>query len=82
MPYLFGQPGSSPFNAHHGAKLEATHLRGRKYAVRPIGQLGTCGFFPIPWTVCYVSALDPASAIRKAIMIMNRSREHGHKLYT
>jgi hypothetical protein len=27
-------------------KPEATHLRDNLYAVRPEGQLGTCGWFP------------------------------------
>lgn len=46
--------------------LEATHLRGRLYAVRPTGRLGTCGFSPVPWTVQYIKAKSPAEAIRKA----------------
>ena len=47
-------------------KLEATHLQGRRYAVKPEGQLGTCGWHPVPWTVTYVTARSPAEAIRKA----------------
>jgi hypothetical protein len=39
----------------HSTRVEfdATPLRGGRYAVRPIGQLGTCGFYPIPWNVYY-----------------------------
>jgi hypothetical protein len=47
-------------------ELEATHLRGRNYAVRPRGQLGTCGFYPVPWTVQYVKADSENAAVRKA----------------
>lgn len=47
-------------------KFEATHLRGGMYAVRPEGQLGTCGFHPKPWTVQYVKAADERDAVRKA----------------
>lgn len=45
--------------------LEAIRLRNC-WAVRPSGALGTCGFHPAPWQVCYVKAADAASAIRKA----------------
>lgn len=31
--------------------IEVFRLGGRWYA-RPKGQLGTCGFYPYPWTVC------------------------------
>lgn len=46
--------------------MEATHLHGTLYAVRPRGQLGTCGFHPFPWTVIYVHARSPKEAIVKA----------------
>lgn len=45
--------------------LEATHLRGNRWAVRPKGQLGTCGWFPQAWTVIYVNASSAQEAIRK-----------------
>lgn len=48
------------------SELEATHLRGKHYAVRPKGQLGTCGWHPKAWTVVYVNARDTEEAIRKA----------------
>lgn len=46
--------------------MEATHLYSNCWAVRPAGQLGTCGFFPAPWTVVYVKAQSAAAAIAKA----------------
>lgn len=46
-------------------EMEATHLSGSKYAVRPRGQLGTCGFYPCPWTVQYVRARTPEDAVRR-----------------
>ena len=47
-------------------KLEATHLRDNRWAVRPEGQLGTCGFYPKAWTVIYVKARSADEAIKKA----------------
>lgn len=47
-------------------ELEATHLRGNRWAVRPKGQLGTCGWYPIPWTVEYVNARSAEEAVEKA----------------
>lgn len=47
-------------------QLEATHLRDRKWAVRPVGRLGTCGFYPEPWVVVYVTASSAESAIAAA----------------
>ena len=47
-------------------KLEAIHLRANRWAVRPQGQLGTCGWYPEPWNVVYVNARSAADAIRKA----------------
>jgi len=47
-------------------QYEATHLRGNHYAVRPAGQLGTCGWHPVPWEVIYVNARSPSEAISKA----------------
>ena len=38
------------------SKLTATHLGRRLYAVRPEGQIGTCGFHPAAWSVIYVTA--------------------------
>lgn len=47
-------------------ELEATRLNGGTWAVRPKGQLGTCGWYPQPWTVAYVKAATAEEAIRKA----------------
>lgn len=47
-------------------ELEATQLRANRWAVRPKGELGTCGWCPQPWTVVYVKAATAAEAIRKA----------------
>ncbi len=47
-------------------KLEATELRNGRWAVRPEGQLGTCGWHPQPWTVQYVTARSADEAIKKA----------------
>lgn len=51
--------------------LEATHLRDNLYAVRPKGQLGTCGFHPFPWTVKYVRARNCEEAVNKAVSPRN-----------
>lgn len=47
--------------------LAATHLRDNRWAVRPIGQLGTCGWYPYPWTVIYVTARTADEAVAKAV---------------
>lgn len=48
-------------------ELEATHLRGTRYAVRPKGKLGTHGFInDKAWEVIYVNAHSPAEAVAKA----------------
>jgi hypothetical protein len=46
--------------------MYAVQLRNGKWAVRPKGQLGTCGWHPYPWTVFYVTAINEQEAIRKA----------------
>ena len=54
--------------------LEATHLRGNRYAVRPAGALGTCGWIDgKTWQVAYVSAKNAADAVRKARQCTPRS---------
>lgn len=57
-------------------ELEATHLRGQRFAVRPKGQLGTCGFYPEAWQVYYVNAGNKRVAISKAAgkVFSNRAR--------
>jgi hypothetical protein len=47
-------------------ELEATKLRDDRWAVRPKGQLGTCGWCPVPWQVVYVKAPSAKAAIHKA----------------
>ena len=49
-------------------RLEAIRLRNC-WAVKPLGQLGTCGYYPYPWTVVFVplpKAKTPEAAIRIA----------------
>lgn len=48
--------------------LEATYLRDNRYAVRPVGALGTCGWLSDgrPWAVIYVTAPSLKAAVRKA----------------
>lgn len=47
-------------------KMEAVNLRGNRWAVRPLGQLGTCGWYPAAWQVKYVTARSATEALRKA----------------
>lgn len=45
---------------------EATHLRGNRYAIRPQGALGTCGWTNgEAWTVTYVTARNLVDAMLK-----------------
>lgn len=46
--------------------LVAHQLEDRRWVVRPLGQLGSIGWFPRPWTAQYVSAPTAEDAIRKA----------------
>ena len=46
-------------------ELDAIKLNNGEYAVKPKGQLGTCGFYPIPWEVSYVKARSAEDAIEK-----------------
>jgi hypothetical protein len=48
------------------SELEATHLRDDLWAVRPKGQIGTCGFFPRAWTVVFQKAPSAEKAILRA----------------
>lgn len=56
-------------------ELEATHLRDNLYAVSPKGQLGTCGWYPEPWTVQYVTAKGEKAAVEKAEKMIERRKE-------
>lgn len=53
-------------------EYDVTKLRDNRYAVRPKGQLGTCGFYPVAWIVEYVNARNEAEAIRKAEIARRR----------
>lgn len=53
-------------------QLEATHLRDNLYAVKPVGQLGTCGWWPVAWTVQYIHARSGEEAVRKAKPILGK----------
>ena len=48
-------------------KNEAVHLRGNRYAVRPVGKLGTCGWHSDgrPWAVTYTDARSADDAVKK-----------------
>jgi hypothetical protein len=48
-------------------ELEAVEIRLGRYAVRPAGQLGTCGTSPVLWSVVYINASSPAAAIRRTL---------------
>jgi len=63
----------NPPNPPNPPNMSATHLRTGKWAVRPAGQLGTCGWYPKPWTVVYVSASSEAEALRKAAPLLPHS---------
>lgn len=46
------------------ATFEAVRLRGNRYAVKPAGTCGTCGWIDgRPWTVVYVTAKNDADAV-------------------
>jgi hypothetical protein len=49
-------------------EYEAVQLRAGRYAVRPVGCLGTCGWHANgkPWQVQYITALGEYAALRKA----------------
>lgn len=47
-------------------KLDAERLRSGAWAVRPEGQLGTCGFYPKAWTVQIIKAVSKDMAIKIA----------------
>ena len=46
--------------------LGVEHLRGNRYAVGPANFLGTCGFYPYPWTALFLSARSVKAAALKA----------------
>lgn len=53
-------------------ELEATELR-ECWAVKPKGQLGTCGWIDgIGWEVVFVKAITASAAISKALQASTR----------
>lgn len=54
-------------------KYEADNLRDNRWAVRPEGQLGTCGWHPKPWQVVYVTAATVSDALRKAERVRRKT---------
>jgi len=54
-------------------KYEADQLRDNRWAVRPCGQLGTCGWYPQPWQVVFVTARSESEALRKAERIRRKT---------
>ena len=47
-------------------KWIAEQLRDNRWVVRPEGQLGTCGWYPEPWTAVFVRARSATEALRRA----------------
>lgn len=47
-------------------EMHAEPIHNNEWVVRPAGQLGTVGFYPVPWTAQFVYARDAREAIRKA----------------
>ncbi len=66
---------SNGMNDALAAPLEATHLRGNLYAVRPVGQLGTVGWYPCAWTVQYIRAQSARHAVAVAAPVYTRLGE-------
>jgi len=56
-------------------KYEADKLSGNRWAVRPEGQCGTCGFYPKPWQVVFVTAATVSEALRKAERVRDKGRK-------
>lgn len=46
--------------------LDAIQLHSGVWVVRPVNQLGTCGFYPTPWAAYFTRARSAEDAIRKA----------------
>ena len=55
--------------------LEATRLRDNKWAVRPKGCLGTCGWHEgVAWTAVFVTAYNEREAIIRGELAIERAR--------
>ena len=62
-------------------KLEAIMLRSsNEFAVRPLNQLGTCGWVPYFWTVIYVNANSPEQAIAIASITAKKQMKFTQEL--
>lgn len=75
-------PIAMRFLRSSGGKANSMHLDAipigfDRWAVRPTGQLGTCGFRPYPWSVVYVKAHDASSAIKAALQVIRWRRALG-----
>jgi hypothetical protein len=46
----------------------------QRYAVRPVGQVGACGWHPVPWAVVCVHADSEAMACAFALWRLNKGR--------
>lgn len=55
-------------------ELEATKLAFGRYAIRPLGQLGTMGWSPRAWTAVFITASNAEKAILKALHVFNGKR--------
>lgn len=56
-------------------EYEATALPGKRYAVRPVGALGTCGWINgIPWQVQFILADSAREALQQAARL--RAAQH------
>lgn len=53
------------------AEVGTVQLRANRFAARPKDQLGTCGFYPYPWTVCYGRT---AAEARKNFIEMHKEK--------
>ena len=59
--------GTPPTTGTASMKYEASALFGGRYAVQPVGTLGTCGWVEgVPWEVQFIRANTSAEALRIA----------------
>lgn len=53
-------------------ELEAEYIKPRKFCVKPKNQLGTCGWYPRPWTALFITAKNEKDAINKYLRFTSR----------
>jgi hypothetical protein len=53
-------------------ELGAEELRAGTWIVRPVGQLGTCGYYPVTWTAQLIKAYSENEALNKATPIYSK----------